>query len=117
MAVPAVPAAQALDASENRTGVSAMELEALFRQHSTTLWRTLFAYTGGHAQAAEEAVAEAFTRALEHRSTIREPLPWIYRTAFRIASAEARRRHAPAGGEDIVAPQSAGRLGELIEAL
>src|SRR5207302_1797674 len=35
-------------------------------------------------------LAEAFARAMERGSTVRDPLPYIYRTAFRLASAELR---------------------------
>jgi RNA polymerase sigma-70 factor, ECF subfamily len=67
------------------------DFDALFRGESPGVYRTLYAYTGGRADVAEEAVAEAFARALAHASTIRDPLPWIYRTAFRLANEELRR--------------------------
>src|SRR5438094_8597946 len=38
------------------------------------VFRTLVVYTAGRRDIAEEAVAEAFARALAHRSTIRDPL-------------------------------------------
>ena len=36
-------------------------------------------------------MAEAFARAIERTHEIRDPLAWIYRTAFRIASRELQR--------------------------
>jgi DNA-directed RNA polymerase specialized sigma24 family protein len=36
-------------------------------------------------------VAEAFARALERISQIRKPVPWLYRTAFRLAAEDLRR--------------------------
>jgi len=36
-------------------------------------------------------VAEAFARALERADSIRDPIAWLYRTAFRIAAAELKR--------------------------
>ena len=75
------------------------EYERLFRQAAPVLWRTIYAYAGGRKHVADDAVAESFARALEHRATIRDPLPWIYRTAFRLARAdmklEARQGGAP----------------------
>lgn len=65
--------------------------DALFRQSGERLWRAVFAYAGGRRDIADEAVAEAFARAMEHSSSIREPVPWLYRTAFRIALAELKR--------------------------
>jgi len=40
-------------------------------------------------------VAESFARALEWKDRIRRPLPWIYRTAFRIAAEEMRLDRRP----------------------
>lgn len=43
---------------------------------------------------ADDATAEAFARALEHEAVIRDPVPWLYRTAFRVAAAELKQpRH------------------------
>jgi RNA polymerase sigma-70 factor (ECF subfamily) len=70
---------------------TAHDFDALFRDESAGVYRTLFAYTGGRADVAEEAVAEAFARAIAHASTIRDPVAWIYRTAFRLANDELRR--------------------------
>jgi RNA polymerase sigma factor (sigma-70 family) len=52
---------------------------------------------GGRADVAEEATAEAFARAITHRSSIRDPIAWIYRVAFRVAVDEIRSegRRAP----------------------
>lgn len=84
--------------SEDRplaTAPAADDLEALFRTAGPELWRSLYGFAGGRRQIAEDAMAEAFARAIEHRSSIREPLPWIYRTAFRLASRELQREKRP----------------------
>lgn len=70
------------------------DYERVFREAGPPLWRALYAFTGGRRQIAEEAMAEAFARAMEHRG-IRDPAPWIYRTAFRIASEELQRERRP----------------------
>jgi hypothetical protein len=70
--------------------------EQLFRQAAPGLWRTIFAFAGGRAAVADDAVAEAFARALERFGQIREPVPWLYRTAFRIAAEELRRKEPAA---------------------
>jgi RNA polymerase sigma-70 factor, ECF subfamily len=67
------------------------DLEALFRDAGQELWRAIYGFSGGRRQLAEDAVAEAFARAIEHRDGIRDPLAWIYRTAFRLASRELQR--------------------------
>ncbi len=73
----------------------ANDLEALFRGAGPELWRALYGFTGGRQHVAEDALAEAFARAIEHRASIRDPLPWIYRTAFRLASRELQREKRP----------------------
>ena len=84
--------------SENREGGASKmtstsgphDFEALFRDAGPGVWRALFAYTGGRRDIADEAVAEAFARAIAYTRGIRDPLAWIYRTAFRIAAEEMR---------------------------
>jgi RNA polymerase sigma-70 factor (ECF subfamily) len=76
------------------------DFERLFGDIGPVLWRTIYAYSGGRRVVADDAVAEAFARALERRDTIRKPVPWLYRTAFRLAGEEMR---------------TAARLGPLME--
>jgi len=66
------------------------DYERLFQESAPALWRALYGFAGGRRQVAEDALAEAFARAMERGSTVRDPLPYIYRTAFRLASAELR---------------------------
>lgn len=93
------------------------DFDELFRDHADGVYRTLFAFTAGRQAVAEEATAEAFARALTHADRIRDPVAWIYRTAFRIALDELRheRRRAPVGSSD---PPVVGEgLRRLVEAL
>ncbi|MGH2679597.1 MAG: RNA polymerase sigma factor [Actinomycetota bacterium] len=54
----------------------------------------MYAFAGGRRDIADDATAEAFARALEHAARILDPVPWLYRTAFRVAAAELKRpRH------------------------
>lgn len=93
------------------------DFEALFREHSSEVYRTLYAFTAGRRGIAEEATAEAFARAVAYDRRIRDPLAWIYRTAFRLAAAElGRERREPPelqAGRDMDAPG----LGRLVDAL
>ena len=92
------------------------DFDALFRTHAPTVFRAVYAVTAGRRSLAEEATAEAFARAIAHARDIRDPVAWIYRTAFRIAGAELKReRRAPpgAGSED---PPPVG-LAHLVDAL
>jgi RNA polymerase sigma-70 factor (ECF subfamily) len=71
------------------------DLELVYREAGPQLWRAIYGFAGGRRDVADDAVAEAFARAIERSSTIRDPLAWIYRTAFRIASHELRRERQP----------------------
>lgn len=72
----------------------------LYRTTGTALWRAIFVYSGGRRDVADDAVAEAFARAIRYKGSIRRPESWLYRTAFRIAAAELRRSAAQAVMED-----------------
>jgi RNA polymerase sigma-70 factor (ECF subfamily) len=67
------------------------DYERLFREALPSLWRALYGFAGGRRQVAEDAIAEAFARAIEHDRSVRDPLAYVYRTAFRLASAELQR--------------------------
>jgi len=101
--------------ADERT-TEAHDFDELFREAGTGVFRTLYAYTGGRRDIAEEAMAEAFARALARSGTIRDPVAWIYRTAFRLANEELRgeRRRGPAPAEEGSPPPE---LSGLIEAL
>lgn len=79
----------------------------LFRDVAPVMWRTMYAYTGGRRDIADDTVAEAFARALEHRSSINDPIAWLYRVAFRIAGAEMKQAasEARAGVEETSGPE------------
>jgi DNA-directed RNA polymerase specialized sigma24 family protein len=91
------------------------DFEAIFRNDGPGLWRSLYAYLGGRRDVADEAVAEAFARAIAYRRGIRDPLAWIYRTAFRIAAEEMRRGASRSVGPNRTVEPPA--LGELLHAL
>ena len=97
-------------------GTETHDFDALFREAGSGVFRTLYAYTGGRRDIAEEAMAEAFARALARSNTIRDPVAWIYRTAFRLANDELRaeRRRGPALS-DVEAPPP--ELSGLMDAL
>lgn len=69
----------------------AVDYEQLFRDAAPGLWRTIYAFAAGRRAVVDDAVAEAFARALERAGQIRDPVPWLYRTAFRLATEDLRR--------------------------
>jgi RNA polymerase sigma-70 factor (ECF subfamily) len=105
-------------------GVSTSQeaIECAYRKYGTQLWRGVYAFSGGRADIADDAVAEAFARALEGSARIRSLLPWLYRVAFRQAAErlrdERRQREldlVPESGdaEDDTAPRQSPSLGAL----
>ena len=54
------------------------------------IWRAVYAYSGGRRDVADDAVAEAFARAIARPETVREPVPYLFRVAFRIAAADLK---------------------------
>jgi DNA-directed RNA polymerase specialized sigma24 family protein len=72
-----------------------LDIERVWRKEGERLWRAVAAFAGD-AEVASDAVAEAFTQALDRASEIRDALPWIWRTSFRLATRELRRRRTQA---------------------
>ena len=66
------------------------DFDELFRRDGAGLYRTLYAFSGGRRDIAEDATSEAFARAIASTRAIRDPLAWIYRTAFRLATRELK---------------------------
>jgi len=98
----------------------AVELDRRFADVAPGLWRTLYAFTAGRRAVADDAVAEPFARLLERAHSIRDPVPWLYRTALRIAAAELRRERAERSAPPQAQPDAATArdgLGDLVPAL
>ena len=72
--------------------ITAHDYDVIWRESGATLWRSVYAYAGGLREVADDAVAEAFARAMSRDAEVRDPLAYLYRIAFRIASAELTRR-------------------------
>lgn len=67
------------------------EVESVYREDGDRLWRAVYAYAGD-AEVAADAVAEAFAQALRRGSAIRDVRGWVWRTAFRVAAGDLKRR-------------------------
>lgn len=87
----------------------------LYRQVAPRLWRAILAYSGGRRDVADDAVGEAFVRAIESDGQIRRPFPWLYRTAFRIAAADMRQASETIATEQAYLDDPA--TGDLMRAL
>jgi RNA polymerase sigma-70 factor, ECF subfamily len=69
------------------------EIERIYREHGQHMLRTLLAFSGD-PEVAREAVAEALAQALRRGPALRDPLAWTWRTAFKVARGELKRRRA-----------------------
>lgn len=76
---------------------SRSQIEDVYRREAPRLWRALVVFSAGRTDIADDAVSEAFTRAVAHSESIEQPVAWLYRVAFRIAAKELQRAPAAAG--------------------
>jgi RNA polymerase sigma-70 factor, ECF subfamily len=67
----------------------ASNIEHVYKETGKRLWWALLGYTGD-PEIASDATAEAFARALGAADKIRDPAAWIWRVAFRVATAYLR---------------------------
>jgi RNA polymerase sigma-70 factor (ECF subfamily) len=91
--------------------------EGLFHDVAPSLWRAIFVYTAGEREIADDAVAEAFARSMAHADSVRSFEPWLYRTAFRIAAAELRRRAMQLPEQDRAIELADPSIEDLVNAL
>jgi RNA polymerase sigma-70 factor, ECF subfamily len=63
----------------------------LFSAHGGSVWRAVMAATAGRREIADDVTAEAFSRLLVYQDGVRDPLPWLFRTAFRLMAKELQR--------------------------
>lgn len=66
-------------------------IEAVYRLDADRLWRSLYLFSAD-ADVASDAVAESFAQAIRRGSAIRDPRAWVWRSAFRIAAGDLKRR-------------------------
>jgi RNA polymerase sigma-70 factor, ECF subfamily len=66
------------------------DFDAIWRSEGPSIWRAVLAFSAGRRDIADDAVAEAFARVIERGPSVRDPVAYIYRVAFRIAAADLR---------------------------
>lgn len=92
------------------------DFDAVWREISSQLWRSIYAYAGGSREVADDAVVEAFARAMEQDGVIDDPKAYISRIAFRVAAADMKLRSRHVEHVDEVAVDGP-RVGALVDAL
>jgi RNA polymerase sigma factor (sigma-70 family) len=74
----------------------------VYRSHGGLVWRAVLAMSAGSREVADEATCEAFARLFAYREGVRDPVAWVFRTAFRLAGRDLKRRRRIVGD---VAPE------------
>lgn len=64
------------------------EMTELFTTCGGQVWRSLLAASAGRQDIADDITAEAFSQYLKHRDTVRDPLAYIFRVAYRLLAKE-----------------------------
>jgi RNA polymerase sigma-70 factor (ECF subfamily) len=65
-------------------------IEAVYRAEGERLYRALLLFSG-NKEIAQDALAEAFAQALARGDALRTPERWVWKVAYRVASAELQR--------------------------
>jgi RNA polymerase sigma-70 factor, ECF subfamily len=94
-------------------------VERVFQSHGAQVWRAVLAMSAGRTEVADEAAAEAFARLYAFRANVRDPVAWVFRTAFRVAAVELGRQRtiAPGPPRDPVSSERSTLSPELTSAL
>ena len=92
------------------------EVERVYRSDARRMWGALVGFAGDR-EIADDAVAEAFARALSRAGTIEDVRAWTWRVAFRVASAEVQRRRDRVDDPVAAADPSTGSIPDLVRAL
>ena len=92
------------------------EVERVYRAEALKMWRALVGFTGDR-EIADDAVAEAFARAIRDGDSIRDLRAWTWAVAFRVGAADVRRRaqQLDASATHLEAPSDS--VPELVRAL
>jgi RNA polymerase sigma-70 factor (ECF subfamily) len=67
-------------------------VEAVYRSHGGVVWRAVLAMSAGSREVADEATSEAFARLFAYRDGVRDPVAWVFHTAFGVARKELGRQ-------------------------
>jgi RNA polymerase sigma-70 factor (ECF subfamily) len=94
----------------------AVRLERVYEEEGARLWRAVYLYAADR-EVASDAVAEAFAQALHRGGDLRSPERWVWRTAFRIAAGELKRRRNEGGSLTDAGYEVPDETAELLVAL
>jgi RNA polymerase sigma-70 factor (ECF subfamily) len=92
------------------------EMTELFTSCGGQLWRSLLAASAGRQDIADDITAEAFSQYLKHRETVRDPLAYMFRVAYRLLAKELARekRQVERSPERVHAAHTQGVLSPML---
>lgn len=61
------------------------------------VWRAMLAASAGRRDLADDVTQEAFARLIVYRETVRDPLAWLFRTAYRLLAVELKEERRRGG--------------------
>jgi len=99
-----------------QVGDTSDDVERVYRMEAPKMWRAIVAYAGDR-EVADDAVAEAFARAIRDRGSIQDVRAWTWRVAFRLAADELRTRERPGTTDAPAAIETSSDAADLLAAL
>jgi RNA polymerase sigma-70 factor, ECF subfamily len=95
------------------------QMSELWTLYGGQVWRGMLVAAAGRRDLADEVTAEAFSRLITRVDTVRDPLAWLFRCAYRLLTDEYRReQRARTAGAHASRPVVAAELDPtLVQAL
>ena len=92
------------------------EMTEVFTSCGGQLWRSLLAASAGRQDIADDITAEAFSQYLKHRDTVRDPLAYMFRVAYRLLAKELalEKRRLPRSPDRVEAAQAQSVLSPVL---
>jgi RNA polymerase sigma-70 factor, ECF subfamily len=92
------------------------EMTELFTTCGGQVWRSLLAASAGREDIADDITAEAFSQYLKHRETVRDPLAYLFRVAYRLLAKELalEKRHVERSADRVQAAQAHSVLSPML---
>jgi RNA polymerase sigma-70 factor, ECF subfamily len=92
------------------------EMTEVFTSCGGQLWRSLLAASAGRQDIADDITAEAFSQYLKHRDTVRDPLAYMFRVAYRLLAKELalEKRQVPRSADRVEAAHAHSVLSPML---
>ena len=72
-------------------------MAVMWSAYGGQVWRAMLAASAGRRDLADDVTQEAFARLIVYQETVRDPLAWLFRTAYRLLGSELKRERQIGG--------------------